>query len=98
MKLEIQRKVTLAISWKEPDCKGPHGIEGYMIYYAVANNAFKRSDLIKCCDYKLSNLKGSTDYEVYVVAVDGRGIEGIKSKIGKIKTECKSQNKELFTF
>ena len=91
VRLRIREKVTLDVSWKEPKCAGPYGIKGYIVYYKITGNAFKKSDLIKCCDYELLNLKEGAGYEVFVVAVDDQGVEGMKSKTGKIETVCKLQ-------
>ena len=91
MKLKIQERFTLVISWNEPNCAGPHGIKGYIVYYKIVGSAFDKTDLIKCCDHRISNLREGTDYEVLVVAVDNQGIEGMQSKIGSIKTGCKLQ-------
>ena len=81
---KIEETVTLCITWKEPQCGGQHGIEGYFIYYKAKGKG-QKTPLLKCCDHKIQNLQEGTDYDVYMVAVDSKGTEGMPSKIKSVK-------------
>ena len=95
MALRIEEKVTMDITWKKPKCAGQHGISGYIIYYNTTDKSFKSSNKVNCCRHKLKYLQEGTCYEVYIVAVDGQGKEGMKSGIKTIETGGKLQNLEF---
>ena len=95
--LKIEEKVTMDITWKEPKCAGRHGIFGYIIYYRTTGKTFKSSNKVDCCRHKLKDLQEGTSYEVYIVAVDGQGKEGMKSGIKTTKTGGKLRNLEFFS-
>ena len=69
-----------------PKCAGHQGITGYFIYYKIKDKSFDKTDLVKCCSYQISNVKEGIEYEIYVVAVDNQGEEGMQSKFKSIKT------------
>ena len=97
MALKIEDKVTMDITWKKSKCAGQHGISRYIIYYKTTGKTFMSSNKVNCCHHKLKDLQEGTSYEVYIVAVDGRGEEGMKSGIKTIKTGGKLQNLEFFS-
>ena len=97
MALKIEEKVTMDFSWKKPKCAGQHGISGYIIYYKITGKTFKSSNKVNCCRHKLKNLQEGTSYDVYIVAVDGQGKEGMKSGIKTTKTGGKLQNLKFFS-
>ena len=96
MALKIEEKVTMDIMWKKSKCAGQHGISGYIIYYKTTGKTFKSSNKVNCCSHKLKDLQEGTSYEVYIVAVDSQGKEGMKSGIKSTKTGGKLQNLESF--
>ena len=79
MKLKIEEKVTLRITWKKPLCTGQHGIKGYFIYYGIKGKGYTKTPLLKCCEHKIEKLQEGADYKVYMVAVDGQNREGDRS-------------------
>ena len=92
MLLKVEETINLRVTWKEPLCVGQHGIEGYLIYYVAKGKVYRKTPSLKCCDHKIWNLQEGTDYDVYVVAVDGKGTEGTPSKIESVKMGGKFQN------
>ena len=97
MALKIEEKVTMDFTWKKPKCASQHGILGYIIYYKIAGKTFKSSNIVNCCRHKLQDLQEGTVYEVYIVAVDRQGKEGMKSGIKTTKTGGKLQNLKFFS-